>query len=161
MVGAGLVSLAALGAFVTWEAHSTHPMLKMKFFHDRRFSIAAAGECFGVFGLVEALFVQTQFFQFDLGNSPLRAGLAILPMAAALVVSAALSPIVARVSRCQSTVASGSAAIAGGLWQISATAGLRHHLRRCAYPACCCWESEPGCCCRRRRTPWWGRYLRA
>ncbi len=124
VVGAGLASLAALGAFVAWEARSTDPMLKLEFFHDRRFSVAAAGECLGVFGLMGALFVQTQFFQFDLGNSPLRAGLRILPMAAALVVSAALSPIVTRVIGVKFTVASGLAAIAGGLWQISATAGL-------------------------------------
>jgi hypothetical protein len=124
VVGAGLVSLAALGAFVAWEAHSTHPMLKLAFFRDRRFSIAAVGECLGVFGLMGALFVQTQFLQFDLGNSPLQAGLRILPMAAVLVVSAALSPIVARFIGVKFTVASGLAAIAGGLWQISATSSF-------------------------------------
>jgi len=42
------------------------------------------------------LFVQTQFLQFDLGYSPLQAGLRILPVAAMIVVSAALSPILAR-----------------------------------------------------------------
>ena len=124
VVSAGLVSIAALGAFVAWEAHSTHPMLKLAFFHDRHFSIAAAGECFGVFGLMGALFVQTQFLQFELGKSPLQAGLRILPMAAVLVVSAALSPIVARLIGVKFTVASGLTAIAGGLWQISATSSL-------------------------------------
>ena len=59
---------------------------------ERRFSIAAAAECLGAFGLMGALFLQTQFLQFDLGNSPLEAGLRILPMAGMLVVSAAMSP---------------------------------------------------------------------
>jgi EmrB/QacA subfamily drug resistance transporter len=124
VVGAGLVSLATLGAFVAWEAHSTHPMLPLAFFRDRRFSVAAAGECLGVFGLMGALFVQTQFLQFDLGDSPLQAGLRILPLAAMLVVSAALSPFIARFIGVKFTVASGLATIAGGLWLISATSSL-------------------------------------
>ena len=55
VIGAGLASLAVLGAFTVWEARSSHPMLKLGFFADRRFSIAAAGECLGIFGLLGAL----------------------------------------------------------------------------------------------------------
>ncbi len=124
VVGAGLASLAVLGAFVGWEARSRHPMLKLGFFSDRRFSVAAAAELLGTFGLLGTLFLQTQFLQFDLGYSPLRAGLCILPLAAVLVVSAALAPIAARVIGIKFTVAAGLAAIAGGLWQISAVSGL-------------------------------------
>jgi EmrB/QacA subfamily drug resistance transporter len=120
VLGAGLGSVVALTAFVVWEGHSRHPMLKLEFFRDRRFSVAAAGECLGVFGLLGALFVQTQFLQFDLGFSPLQAGLRILPMAGMLVVSAAFSPVAARVIGAMFTVAAGLAAIAAGLWQISA-----------------------------------------
>ena len=123
VIGAGLASLAVLGAFVGWEARSRHPMLKLGFFSDRRFSVAAAAECLGTFGLLGTLFLQTQFLQFDLGYSPLQAGLCILPLAAVLVVSAALSPIAARVIGVTFTVAAGLAAIAGGLWQISAVSG--------------------------------------
>ena len=105
---------------MAWEARCPHPMLKMAFFGDRRFSIAAAAECLGVFGLLGALFLQTQFLQFDLGNSPLQAGLRILPMAATLVVSAVVSPFIARVIGVKFTVAAALVAVAGGLWQISA-----------------------------------------
>src|SRR5674476_349505 len=80
VMGVGLASIVILGAFVTWEAHSRHPMLKLEFFADRCFSVAAAGECLGVFGLMGALFLQTQFLQFDLGYSSLQAGLRILPI---------------------------------------------------------------------------------
>jgi EmrB/QacA subfamily drug resistance transporter len=120
VVGVGVAGIAVLGAFVAWELHSRHPMLELAFFSDRRFSIAAAGECLGVFGLMGALFLQTQFLQFDLGLSPLQAGVRILPMAAVLVVSAPLSPILARFIGIKFTVAGGLVAIAGGLWQISA-----------------------------------------
>ncbi len=120
VIGVGLASLVVLGIFVAWEARSHHPMLNLAFFSDRRFSVAAAAESLGVFGLLGALFVQTQFLQFDLSFSPLQAGLRILPMAAVLGVSAPLSPILARVIGIKLTVAAGLTAIAGGLWQISA-----------------------------------------
>ena len=95
-------------------------MLNLDFFRDRRFSIALASECLGVFGLMGALFVQTQFLQFDLGYSPLQAGVRILPVAAMLVASAAVSPVMARFIGTKFTVAAGLFAIAAGLWQISA-----------------------------------------
>ncbi len=120
VVIAGLASIVVLGSFLVWEAHCRHPMLKLKFFSERRFSVAAAAESLGTFGLLGALFLQTQFLQFDLGNSPLQAGLRILPMAAMLVASAGLSPVISRLIGVKFTVAAGLAAIAGGLWQISA-----------------------------------------
>ena len=109
VIGVGMASLAVLGAFVVWEARSRHPMLRLGLFSDRRFSVAAAGESFGTFGLLGALFVQTQFLQFDLGYSPLQAGLRILPVAAVLVVSAPLSPVIARFVGIKCTAAAGLA----------------------------------------------------
>ena len=122
VIGVGLSSLVVLASFAAWEARSRHPMLRLGLFSDRRFSIAAAGESFGTFGLLGALFVQTQFLQFDLGYSPLQAGLRILPIAIVLVVSAPLSPVVARFIGIKCTAAAGLAAIGGGLWQVSAVA---------------------------------------
>ena len=124
VVAVGLASLAVLVAFVIWEARSRHPMLKLGFFSDRRFSVAATAESLGTFGLLGALFLQTQFLQFDLGYSPFQAGLRILPVAALLAVSAPLSPIVARFIGIKFTVAAGLGAIAAGLWQVSAVSGL-------------------------------------
>lgn len=122
VVVVGLASIVVLGSFVAWEARSHHPMLKLTFFSERRFSVALAAESLGTFGLLGALFLQTQFLQFDLGNSPLQAGLRILPMAVMLVLAAVLSPIIARSIGVKFTVAAGLAAVAGGLWQISAVA---------------------------------------
>jgi MFS family permease len=50
VVGAELASLAVLGTFVAWEARSRHSMLKLGFFSDRRFSVAAAAEILGSSG---------------------------------------------------------------------------------------------------------------
>jgi EmrB/QacA subfamily drug resistance transporter len=120
VIGAGVASLIVIGAFIAWESHSRHPMLKLGLFADRRFSTATAAECLGLFGLAGALFVVTQFLQFDLGLSPLQAGLRILPMAGVLVPSALVSPVVARTIGTKLTVAAALAAVAGGLWQVSA-----------------------------------------
>jgi EmrB/QacA subfamily drug resistance transporter len=119
VVGVGVASLVVLAGFVGWENHSPHPMLELGFFSNRRFSVALAAECLGLFGLLGGLFVSTQFLQFDLGYSPLGAGLRILPIAAILAVSAAVSPLLTRATRPRLTVFAGLAAIAGGLWQVS------------------------------------------
>ncbi len=124
VVGAGGASLVVLATFVGWEHRSAHPMLKLGFFSDRRFSVALAAECLGLFGLLGGLFVSTQFLQFDLGYSPLGAGLRILPIAVILAVSAALSPLVTRAGRPRFTVCAGLAAIAGGLWQVSTNSSV-------------------------------------
>ena len=120
VIAVGATSVAVLGAFVAWEANCGHPMLKLAFFRDRRFSVAAAAECLGVFGLLGTLFVETQFLQFDLGYSPLQAGVRILPIAAMLGLAAASASITARTIGIKFTAAGALVAIAGGLWQTSA-----------------------------------------
>jgi MFS family permease len=42
VIGVGSASLVVLVSFVAWEAYSDHPMLKLNFFRDHRFSIALA-----------------------------------------------------------------------------------------------------------------------
>ena len=121
VVGAGLASLVVIGGFVVWESRSMHPMLKLDFFRERRFSVALAAECLAVFGLMGALFLSTQFLQFDLGYSPLQAGLRVLPIAIMVVVGAAVSPVAARLVGVKLTVAASLISIAAGLWQVSAS----------------------------------------
>jgi EmrB/QacA subfamily drug resistance transporter len=128
VIGVGAMSFVVVGVFIAWEARSHHPMLDLGLFSDRRFSVAAAAECLGTFGLLGGLFLQTQVLQFDLGYSPLQAGLRILPIAILLVVSAPLSPVLARLVGVRMTVASALAAIAAGLcWNAAAsTAGATY-----------------------------------
>ena len=120
------LSIAVLATFVGWEWRTRYPMMPLSFFSDRRFSIAAAGEMLGVFGLFGALFIQTQYLQFDLGYSALQAGLRILPIAAVLALTAPLSPLLAHAVGAKSTVGAGLLAIAGGLWQISLVSRCWH-----------------------------------
>ena len=118
-----LASLLVLGGFIAWESHSQPPDAEAQVLRERRFSIAAAGESLGIFGLFGALFELTQFLQFDLGLSPFQAGLRILPMAGVLIVVAATSPLLVRVIGNKFTIAAGLGAAVGGLWQISTAFG--------------------------------------
>ena len=109
-----------LGAFVAWEARITHPMLQLGFFRSRRFSAAVGAVALGMFSLFGAVFVLTQFLQFDLGFTPLQAGVRILPTAALIAAAAPLSTVIVRLVGSKLTALAGLAAVAGGLWQVSA-----------------------------------------
>ena len=120
VIGIGLTSLAVIGGFIAWEVHCPHPMLKLGFFRERRFSVALVAESLGTFALLGGLFLQTLFLQFDLGYSPLQAGLRILPIAAVICLTAPSSPLVARRIGVKLTAATGLVAVAGGLLWIAA-----------------------------------------
>jgi EmrB/QacA subfamily drug resistance transporter len=113
---AGTAAVVILAAFIAWERRCRHPMLRLRFFRSRSFSAAIVALLFGLFALAGSLFVITQILQFDLGFSPLAAGVRILPMAALIAVAAPLSPLIVRVVGTKVTAAVGLAAIAGGLW---------------------------------------------
>ena len=72
-----------------------------------------------MFALMGSLFVLTQFLQFQLGNSPLLAGVHMLPAAGGIAVVAPFSPILVRRLTTKLTVAIGLLLVAGGLLQIA------------------------------------------
>ncbi len=123
VIAVGAAGLAVLAVFVAWEARSTHPMLNLGFFRRRRFSAATSSLSLGVFGLFGALFVQTQFLQFDLHLSAIEAGVRILPIAAVVAVSAPLSAFAVRAVGSKIVATAGLASIAGGLFEMAALAG--------------------------------------
>ncbi|MGZ4165159.1 MAG: MFS transporter [Solirubrobacteraceae bacterium] len=127
VLGTGAAGLAALCGFVAWESHTSHPMLRLDFFRHAGFSGAVLSTATMSFGLTGMLFVLTQFLQFQLGYSPLQAGIHMLPAAGAIAVVAPVSAIVVRRLGTKLTVALGLALVAGGLWQIAgATVGTTY-----------------------------------
>ena len=119
VLGAGAAGLTVLVAFVVWEARSSHPMLNLGFFRHRAFSAAVTCVGLQMFGLMGALFVLTQFLQFQLGYSALQAGVRMLPAAGGIALIAPLSPVLVRRFGTKLTVAAGLLIVAAGLWQIS------------------------------------------
>jgi EmrB/QacA subfamily drug resistance transporter len=119
VAGAGGAALAFLAGFTAWEHRSSHPMLPLEFFRRRAFSGAVVALCALNFALIGALFVLTQFLQFNLGYTPAQAGLRMLPVAVTLVAVTPLSPLVIRVAGRKLVTAGGLALICAGLWLMS------------------------------------------
>lgn len=119
VIGAGAAGLAVLAAFAFWERASSHPMLKLGFFRARRFSVAVGALGLAMFGMFGALFLMTQFLQFDLGYSALQAGIRVVPAAGAVVLVAPLSAVAVRLAGPRLTIAAGLLFIAAGLWQVA------------------------------------------
>ncbi len=93
--------LAALGggtilvaAFAAWEARTAHPMLPLRLFRSRAFSVANIVSLLMFFGMFGSIFLLAQFFQVVQGYSPLQAGLRTLPWTAMPVVVAPLAGLI-------------------------------------------------------------------
>lgn len=117
-LGAAAVSLFA---FVAWERRSSHPMLPLKLFRSRRFSVAMGGMALLIFALMGGLFLLTQYLQFSLGYSAFQTGLRIAPIAGLLLVSAPLSMLVVRAVGTKPVVLTGMGLTAVGLAMLSYT----------------------------------------
>src|SRR5215218_8338872 len=72
--GAVLVAL-----FVLWELRAKAPMLPMRFFKSRVFTLANVASLLMFFGMFGSIFLLAQFFQTVQGYSPFGSGLRILP----------------------------------------------------------------------------------
>src|SRR5947209_2459966 len=90
-----IVSLALgavlLSAFVAYELRTSAPMLPMRFFADRSFSVANVVSVAMYFGMFGSIFFLSQFMQNVLHNSPLQAGLKLLVWTGATMVVAPLA----------------------------------------------------------------------
>ncbi|HEY1988215.1 MAG TPA: DHA2 family efflux MFS transporter permease subunit [Acidimicrobiales bacterium] len=117
-IGAAAILIAA---FVVWERRIDHPMLPLRFFASRRYSVAIAALALVLFALLGMFFVMTQYLQFVLGYSPLEAGVRIAPVALALLVIAPLSVLAAHRFGSKLVIVSGMALIALGLGLLSRT----------------------------------------
>ena len=89
------LAAAALASFVVWERRSTHPMLPLRFFRDRRMSVGSGVVTVAFFVMFGLFFMFTLYLQFVRDYSPLAAGLATLPLALALVAIAPRSAAMA------------------------------------------------------------------
>jgi len=80
-LGTFAVAVVVLALFGWREVTARHPMLDLRFFKDRRFSVASGGMTLIFFAMFGTFFLVSQYFQLVLGYSPLESGLFQLPMA--------------------------------------------------------------------------------
>ena len=79
IVGSLTAGAIVLALFVLWELRAEAPMLPMRFFKDRVFTLANVASLLMFFGMFGSIFLLAQFFQTVQGYSPLGSGLRILP----------------------------------------------------------------------------------
>jgi len=113
------VSFVLLTVFFSWEYRTEHPMLKLEFFRNPRFS-AASGAIFLVFfAMFGTVFLLTQYLQFVLGFNPLEAGIRVLPIATMVIAAPLAARLVEKVgSKIVVTVGLTIAALAMGLFAL-------------------------------------------
>lgn len=80
------VAVGALAGFVVWENVTAVPMVPLVLFKHRNFSGGSLSLALVQIGNGGLLLVLTQYLQFVLGYSPIKAGLAFLPLAVAALV---------------------------------------------------------------------------
>src|ERR1700730_13453318 len=117
--GLALVVLAGVGM---WEWRSSHPMLDVSVFANRRFSGGSLAVTAGFLTLFGFIFVITQYFQFIKGYSAFETGVRLLPVAISIAVASIVGPrIVERVGT--TAVVAGGLAIFGAGLAWASTAG--------------------------------------
>jgi len=86
---------ALMVAFVFWERRAAAPLLPLRLFRDRSFTVAnLVGVAFS-FGIFGAVFILIQYLQIVQGHSPLEAGIMTTPWTLAPMIVAPLAGLLA------------------------------------------------------------------
>jgi EmrB/QacA subfamily drug resistance transporter len=84
VLGSLVGGVALLAAFLAWQARAAAPMLPLRMFRSRAFSVGNGAMFLTLAALFAAVFFVAQFLQSGLGNGALGAGLRLLPWTATL-----------------------------------------------------------------------------
>jgi len=127
VLGGLAVGVAGLIAFAWWERRSEHPMVPLALFKDRNFSGTSFSIVLLSFTAGGLLLALTQYLQFVLGYSPLKAGLALIPYAASAMLFNGIGATLGKKLADRTLIAVGLVIIAAGfgiLAQVSTGYGL-------------------------------------
>lgn len=95
--GAAAIGIAAGIAFVRRQRTLESPMIDLRLFAKPAFSTAVFTNFLSVFALAGVLFFGAQYLQLVLGNSPLEAGLLLLPGTVSSIVAALTAAYLVRI----------------------------------------------------------------
>jgi EmrB/QacA subfamily drug resistance transporter len=115
ILAAFAVSAVALAVFLVVESRSEQPMVPLPLFRSREFSGGISTMMIWAFGIFGIYFFTSLYLQSILGFSPTKAGLAFVPMALAIALSATLAPRVAALIGGHRTVSLGVLLMVVGL----------------------------------------------
>ncbi len=108
-----------LASFVAWEARTPAPLLPLRLFRDRSFTVANVagfGFSFGAFG---SIFILIQFLQVVQGATPLEAALQTSPWTLAPMVVAPLAGLIAPRVGTRALIVTGLLALGGALFWLT------------------------------------------
>ncbi|MDE1674483.1 MFS transporter [Nocardia gipuzkoensis] len=95
-LGTAALGAALLTGFVAWELRTATPILDLRLFRDRRFSMPALAIAVGYFSMFGFLFLITQYFQGVREYTPLEFGIASLPFAFSVAAGAPIATLLAQ-----------------------------------------------------------------
>ncbi|MBB5913127.1 EmrB/QacA subfamily drug resistance transporter [Nocardia transvalensis] len=110
------VSLVLLTAYVAWELRVESPVLDVRLFRIRRFSVPALAITVSYFCAFGFLFLITQYFQGVKEFTPLQFGVHSLPFAAAVGLGAPVATLVAQRVGTTITLLTGLVLLAAGMY---------------------------------------------
>jgi EmrB/QacA subfamily drug resistance transporter len=114
-----VVGLLVLAGFVLWELRQTEPMLDPRLFRHPAFSAGTLSILVQFFAFFGYVFIALQYLQIVRGDSALLAAVSVLPMAAAMMPSARLSPRVSGRLGTRNTCVGGLVLISAALLVLS------------------------------------------
>jgi EmrB/QacA subfamily drug resistance transporter len=95
IVAALVTGAVLLAGFLVRQARTSEPMLPLRFFRSRAFSVANGVSFLMYFGVFGAIFLLSQFFQVVQGMGPFEAGLRTLPWTGAPAIVAPIAGLMA------------------------------------------------------------------
>ena len=115
-LGLGALAVALLVAFVVIELRSRAPLIRLDIFRIRSLTASNGAMLLVGAGLFGVFYFASLYVQDVLGYSPLRAGLAFLPVTAGIVIGAGLSQTAIRAMSARRVPLIGVLLAAGGLF---------------------------------------------
>lgn len=120
-VGGFGVGVVGLAAFALWERHTAEPMLPMGLFRERNFSGASLSVVLLSFASGGLLLALTQYLQFVLGYTPIRAGVAFVPILVAVMAFNGVGVVLDKKAGTRTALAIGFLLLSGGFALLSTT----------------------------------------
>jgi EmrB/QacA subfamily drug resistance transporter len=114
-LGLGAIAIALLAGFLAWESRQVAPLVRLSILRIRTLAAANAVMLLVVAGLFAMFFFATIHLQRVLGYSPLEAGVAFVPVSAAILVGSGVSTVLVKRFSARTTAIFGMAVGAAGL----------------------------------------------
>jgi len=115
ILGAFALAAVAVAGFLAIESRAAHPMVELAMFRRREFSGGTGTMMIWAFGILGIYFFTSLYLQETLGFSPVKAGLAFVPMALCVALFAVIAPWMQARAGAHRTVASGMLLMVVGL----------------------------------------------